>query len=308
MKSAWLLAVLVAQATNLVSAAAYDLEMRVRLFSKEIVFGDPLYMEVTIVNGGKSSVIAPPPLFSSYKTQLNIEKLPARLITYAGPEGDVGGEAAVRPNNFKNFLIGDSTAMEYRPGEPHKHYWFFLLPSMHDLEFKRPFWKHLEEDETLAVWLSYNVEYTGRSPRLALLSAVQHIRINKRPDEEIKSLEKWFEGQDHKGKGDAPEMGPDPGDFRIFSSARNRKQTREFAEAVKIGELADLLQFTLLLQDVFHAAPEAKPAAEARFMAKLRAQPDIKRQALARQLFADTHNGLSRAAYEAIKVIAEVDW
>ena len=39
----------------------------------------------------------------------------------------------------------------------------------------------------------------------------------------------------------------------------------------------------------------------------LRAQPDIKRQAIARQLLSDTHNGLSDSTYKEIKIVAEAE-
>jgi hypothetical protein len=288
-------------ATLVVSATAchaYDLEIEMRLLSNEIVFGDPLFMEVTVTNRSKEAIFAPRPWIDALEIELNLLDTYERLATTA-PDNDAGrGAWTIDKSKVKEIRRGVAR-IRFDPGEAMKFYWFVFLPSTH--QFDLPFWKHYRDNHKFAVWLSYPVEFfDNRTEQMVILrSRQQELTITERDERELKAILRAYD--DLAPRTERAEGGPGSANLGFPLHIYTRKETRDLARIVKSGELADILQFTLLRQDVYHAAADAKAAAEARLIDKLRAQPDIKRQALARELATQTHEGLSEAALKSIR-------
>ncbi len=232
---------------------ASDLELTIRAHSARVQFGDPLYIEVTIVNRGKETVTAPlPHPDDSFGFRIHDPKTELQIR-----QGGTGG------------FVGTEKPVEYLPGKAVKHYWRLLLPGAY--QFDHVFWKPVRAGQTVRVWGVF-----GLRPGLALTSNSLDIVVENRDVDEMQALEHWattdFDGF---------EKGPSPADLGLyFKSALTRSQTDEFASKLMPGDFQDLLLMTIQFKDIYAAPVESRAARDRGLVEWLKKQPDIKRQEL----------------------------
>ena len=234
------------------SAAASDLELRVRTHASEIVFGDPIYVEVTIVNRGKETVIGPHPApdlstldFFAYDPRTRL-----RLSI-----ADTGGAAGGQP-------------VKYEPGVPIRSYWMLFVPDLR--QTTHPFWMRIRDGQTIRLYALY---YLGGG--LSLQSNTQELNLKLRDDEELRFLQRWAWAD----SGD-PDKGPLAVHLGLQLRAFTPRQTLRIANSLQEGEIKDMLELTLKLQALYLGPPELLDSGTRHLVDWLSKQPDIKRQVL----------------------------
>lgn len=235
---------------------ASELEVSIRPHRQQIVFGDPLYVEVTIVNRGLGLAAAP-------NAHPDVNTFTFRAVD---PSSDL--ETRIYGSGGGGF--GGAGTHVYHPGRPVRHYWYFLSPDI--IKYERPFWKPLQGGASLLVGGVYNLR-----PGLSLSSNVINITLSERNQRESEALRKWMPT----GKIDVFEPGPNGASFGLqFLAPLIRDQVLEAAVVFKDGEIADLLQLTLWMQTLYRLPDEARATENERLVEWLQKQVDIKRQAL----------------------------
>jgi len=243
--------------------SASDLELKVRPHAREVVFGDPLYFEVTIINRGGGVVTAPPPSLDlrTFDFRIHDHETELEMTSLIG-----GG-----------FSGGDD--VKYEPGQPKKHYWTVFMPTLGRID--HPFWKPVRDGRQLFA----SGKYPLRSG-FSVSSNGEQVYVASRDDEELRVLKHWstIKVTDYE---DVPHVAS----FGLRVKALNRRQTLELASKIKTREIADLLQLTIQLQNLHHAAPDSREPGNRALVEWLKAQPEIKRQALSAEVrsLAESH-------------------
>jgi hypothetical protein len=259
-------------------ADAFDLEMTIRAQLRQFTFGDPLYIEVTIVNRGQTTVTGPPPStylstfgFRVYNSTSHLE------FRHLGGGGFVGGGPPV----------------EFEPDIPVIYYHRLYLPGLPLRD--HPFWKSVQGERPLDI---YAVYYLTRE--VALVSNTLDIVVQERDEREMRVLEKWALA-DVKTSG----KGPTPNDFGIqFYRPLDRAQTADIASQIS-GELQNLLHLTLRFQDLFALRPQTNERIDRELVKWLERQPDIKRQFLIKEARGRAEAYNLRSTMQAIQRLAD---
>ncbi|MEX2173760.1 MAG: hypothetical protein WD872_05315 [Pirellulaceae bacterium] len=236
-------------------ANAAGLEMTIRGHANEVVFGDPLYVEVTIVNRGDA--VATARCLSHY------------LGTFRYEIYDVDRQLIFRPPGGGG--LGGCDPVTYEPGKPVIHYWNTFVPGL--LWLNHPFWQpNRTERQAYLISAVYTLDKSGQELRSKWID----LAVEPRPDDELRHLDRWT-WADPRGFQNVPL----PSSFGLhLRGVQNPRQTRQFASQIQPGEIADLLTLTLKLQDLYAAPPEMRDVGTRDLVQWLKEQPDIKRQAL----------------------------
>jgi len=233
-------------------ADACDLEISIRTHAQELVFGDPLYVEVTIVNRGKEVMSAPRPIPQVNTFALKFHDPETDMVI-----GDGGGGGC--------YGLGKPLRLE--PGKPVKSYWYFFVPPLY--RFNHPFWKRIRDGRGFWVYGVYKYR-----PRVAFISKSVHLYVEPRKESEIAALVYWT-----KADLNGHVRGPTPADFGIpFRSGLNREQAHELAFNVTSGELGDLFHLSAEFRDLYEVPPDSRRAANRKLIERLRKQPAVRRQ------------------------------
>jgi hypothetical protein len=262
---------------------ADEWELKIRPHATRVVFGDPLYVEATLTNRGKEPALAPAFSLDTANVGFRVRNPETRLEF-----GAAGGDGAY-------FNAGAGGPGKHEPGETVKRVWPVFLPNA--FWFDHPFWKEgrAGKEVEVDIWAVFGV-----APGLVLRSERLSVTILPRPDDEMKAIEFWAKA---KGVFDSDTV-IWPSDFGINVGVLCKKDTRELANAVKTGTLAELLQRTLLLQE-FCDPPEKREARSAELVEWVRKQPDIMRQSLANAVPSIVNDCLSESATIALNRIAD---
>jgi hypothetical protein len=266
------------------SASGADVEVAIHPHVRQVVFGDPLYVEVTILNRGATAITrpAPHPDLSTFAFRVSD---PTDGLDLDFTQVRVGGEPPV------------AKEVRFEPGIPVKYYWYLFLPDVQ--HFDDPFWAPVRKGRELFVSGVY-----GDGSRKFGWGDAKYVRVVPRDDEEIRTLERW------KGAGrqasDHRYQGPGPSDFGLqFLGKLNRQQTAEIAAGIKTGELADLLRLTVRMQDIYAATAGGRETLNRDLAKWVSNQPDVMREALANKLQSlATAHGLSSTA-RALQTLAD---
>jgi hypothetical protein len=265
--------------TLVVSAyvSAADLNVRLSAHSNQLIVGDPLYVELAIVNSSKKDVSALPPVFE--------------FGTYAIKVYDPDRDLETSLHGSGGGLIGGLSDVCYEPGKPARYYFTVFLPRLDRLN--HPFWKSFSRRLEIR---SYYWPGNG----ICISSSPVDIRVDERRKREMRALEQWAMADvEVSGKG------PSPGDLGLyFKRPLDRHQLLQVASQVQWpGELAELLDLTLQLQSLY-AAPEAERDMKNRALVDwLKRQPEIKRNALTRTLKSLTQSYNMQSTVEALQTI-----
>lgn len=261
--------------------AACDLQITVRPHRKDVVFGDPLYVEVTIVNRAKEPVSSLRPCLDFNTFWFTVSSLD-RELSYSTAHDRGGG------------LMGGLEPIVFEPGKERRYYFCLFLPIFH--RFNHPFWKPYRQGGHVVI----SGVYPLRS-RVTLLTSGFTITVDARDEDKIAALQYWHKRE---GKREDYKKGPTPADFHLPVHIANRKELEEFAVHTSLqGELRDLVDLSLRFRDLYELPPESREAGNRKLVAWLRKQPDVKRQVLARELrsLAEAYNMRSTAgALEAL--------
>jgi len=261
-------------------ASASDLELTIRAHSESIVFGDPLYLETSIVNRGKDTVQAYGPSDITGSFEIRARDSANRRL-----------EINCFPKRGSPGLAEDPSPIPYLPGVARKARWEGFLPYANEL--KQPFWNEIHNREWVQIW---GIVWIERN--LALKSNVLTIRVIPRKADEIAVLKRWSPLNQA-----TPDTNIWPSDVGVdLYGVHRRDTTAEVASQVKSGELAGLLQLTLRLQKLYHEA-DTREAESAALVDWIRKQPDIKRQILAKHI-SGTYQAIVTA--DAISALTEI--
>jgi len=269
-------AVILFAAMHLRPAEGSDLEVQLQIHPIKIQYGDPVYIEVTITNTGKENVVARKPdlLFGTF------------YFRFYDPETHTSTTSG------QGFgLVGGLGSVTYEPGKPIRHYWIVFAPHLHQLD--HAFWKPTRASRTMIVSGEYALSKT-----LLLKSDLNAVRIVARDEAELRHLEKWTREKSGFYEGPSPtSIGID------FEHRMNRQQTLEILAPLRPSELADLLQLSIRMQEIYEAPPDARATNNKLLVEWLQEQPRIKRLALVKEVrgLADSYKLLStKAALEAV--------
>jgi hypothetical protein len=234
---------------------ASDLELAIRPHAGQVVFGDPIYIEVLITNRGNDAVVAPAPHPEMNTIGFKVYDPDTDLEISSGALG--GG------------FVGAASPVRYEPGKSISHYWAVFLPAL--TRINNPFWSPVQLGKSLQISAVY-----GLRPGLAITSNREEVYVEARDATEMRSLERWanlpIEDCD---------KGPHVSGFGLKVHAVNRQQTAELASQIKPGEIADLLHLTIQMQELYKLPAEERDPYNRSLIAWLQKQPNIKRQALA---------------------------
>jgi hypothetical protein len=233
---------------------ASDLTLSIRMHSTRVVFGDPLYIEVKIINAGSAAVSAPAPSpdhgrfgFRIYDPETGLE---------------------IRREGLRGY-VSEPESVTYEPGKPVKYYFSLFLPNLQ--EWRHPFWEHVSRGQWIIVSAYYRI---GKN--LVLESDRVSIGADKRDENESRVLAHWATKEV-----EGIVKGPLPSDFGLqFLRPLSRAQTAEIARDIPSGEIHDLLLVVLQMQDIYATPPDSRDAKNRGLIEWIRRQPDIKRRAL----------------------------
>ncbi len=235
---------------------AFDVEVSLRAHSRSVSVGDPVYIEVRFVNTGEKAITAPQPHLDLNTFQFRLLNPKTYIFTYSVSGG--GG------------FIGDPGTVTYQPNQPKTHYWYIFLPVT--AQRTQAFWMPYRRGGMLTIFGGYRI---GRNLTLSSMNVLD-VGILRRPAQEMQALEHWVNL-------DVEDSVPGPivDDYGLRVLRRlSRQRLAEFASQVRTGEIADLLQLTLQMQDLYAEKDEDRKAGNERLIEWLKKQPDIKRQAL----------------------------
>jgi hypothetical protein len=242
---------------------ASDLEIAIRTHATEITFGDPLYVEVTIVNRGEEIISALPPSTAFDYLRFEIWDTERNLVLRIGEGG--GG------------LVGGVTPVQYQPGKPVKRYMACLIPSLERID--RSFWS--ANRGHLLIHAVYRI--SGKrfgDTKVELRSPGCDLVVHSRDPAETRFLERWAWAEDFRRM----TKGPNAGDLGLPQlDAVNPEQTARVASGLQPGEIADLLDLTIRMQNLYHGPPVVPAESNRELVEWLSKMPDIKRQALAKE-------------------------
>ncbi len=260
-------------------ADACDLEITVRAHARSVIFGDPLYIEVKIVNRGASVVSAVPEYYHGDRFAFRIRDPQTGLQIVRH------GHGTPAPNQFQ-------------PGEIVTFYQYVFLPGLHDPN-RNDFWKSIRNGQSIQLWGSYPL-----SPKMAVSSDGQDITVNARADEELRTLQRWAWAEiERSGKG------PVPSDFGLhLLRPLDHTQTLQLASQIQPGEIADLLFVTMRLQELYATPPESRAAGDKTLVEWLRNQPDIKREALIKETRNLTESYNMPTTMKALQTLLDNTW
>ncbi len=241
--------------SNLTRAA--DLEVSIRPHVRRIFFGDPLYVQVSIVNRSERVVTGPTPrldgtnfVFYVYDPNKDSPDSPVPQVAVGGP-------------------VSVAKTVQFEPGKPMHFNCYLFLPDL--LGFDEPFYKPFRRGENVGVQGQYRY-----GPVQVASSRAETVRIDGRDQDEMCLLERWAKAEP---LGDG--KGPGPRDFGMqFQGPLSRQQVSELADRIKTGELADLLRLTIQLQDLYAAPPESREAGHRSLDEWLSKHPDVMRETL----------------------------
>jgi hypothetical protein len=242
---------------------ASELELVVRTHAPEIAFGDPLYIEMTIVNRGEEVVSALPPIPEFGYLRFEIWDTERNMVLRIGERG--GG------------FVGGASPVQYQPGRPLRRYMACVIPSLERLD--RSFWTANRGHLLIhAVYRISGERFTDT--KVELRSPGCDLVVHPRNPAEMRFLERWAWAEDFRRM----LKGPTVGDLGLPQlDAVNPEQTARVASGLQPGEIADLLDLTIRMQNLYHG-PQVVPAASNRELIEwLSKMPDIKRQVLAKK-------------------------
>jgi len=259
-----------------------DLELTMRVHSDRIVFGDPLYVEVAVVNRGEHPVSLPPPdlVFGTLSFLVS----------------DVTGSFSCR-TPVGSGVVGLLGVRLLKPRQRLTLYCSFAMPKFED--FDEPlFWKPLQRGGSVVVraeympwfWQALREEAGAVRPEedgtkrqvnhwKLFLSAGQYVRLEPRPQSELRVMRAWKKKRFPREAYRQPRglilsgwpLGPE-----LPGAIPNRFGLENFARQAKLsGELGDWLQVHRLLQDVYSAEPAAREEANRRLVEWLTKEPDF---------------------------------
>jgi hypothetical protein len=241
--------------------AAGDFELTLRHHSNYLTFGDPLYVESVLVNGGDEAVWAPRPNTDLNTFHFEFQDAKFELITrtYGGALG------IVKP-------------VLYEPGKRVTSYWQVYLPRQSQSESH--FWSLVRRQQTVYVAAGFTKVEGKASAGVLVRSGWEEVRLEPRKAEELRILNQF-----HDDKSEYKENLPIPKHFGLPWNLDSHEKTMTAAKEMPDGEIADLLDLTLQLQEL-HASPDdAREAGNRALVDWLKKQPDIKRQYLTQQVW-----------------------
>jgi hypothetical protein len=231
--------------------SACDLQITIRPHAGEVVFGDPIYIEVTIANPGAESVDALPRLFWGQ------DRL---AFTVHDTKNDV---------QMVRHGVRSSVPTHFEPAQSVTFYEYLFVPKLRAAD--REFWRSIRAAERVEIFAVYALR-----PGVVLVSNRLSVPLRQRDEEEMRLLQEW-------AMPDKPwSRGPTPTDFGIdFQRSIGREATAEIGAQIG-GELGSMLRFCARLQEIYSLPMAARDAKNRELIAWLRKQPDVKRQALTR--------------------------
>ncbi len=248
-----MLCILALSPSNIANAS--DLEISIRPHVRRIVFGDPLYVEVTFLNRGDMILTGPLPRpdTNAFVFRVRDPNTDSPAILQAG----IGEH------------VETAKTVQFEPGKPVKFYWYLFIPDLQG--FDDPAWHALRRGQQITIAGQYRV-----GPVSVAHSRAEYVYVDARDNAEMRALERWTKTEP---MGDS--KAPGPGDFGMqFQGPLSRQQTSELAERIKSGELADLLRLTIRLQDLYAAPAESREAGFRSLDEWLSRHPDVMRETL----------------------------
>jgi hypothetical protein len=266
------------------AARSADIDLSLLPQSKRIVYGDPLYLELTLINRTEADVVLPTPSAASGSIVLRLFAIDVKGLDESDSRRvvpGIGGSAA----GVKTITL--------EPGKPAYFYFYVLLPEFAEAEDK--FWTALRKGGSLRIALEYRDGETGLGR-----TQLESFSLTPRDADELRALERSARpGKKPAGKG------PNPGDFGLESfAALDKNETAALADAVQTGELADLMRLTFRLQELYELPDEARGPGNQTLARWLSLQPDIMSATLRQQVrrVAKAHGMQSTvAAMDALK-------
>lgn len=258
------------------TACASELEMVVRVHSRQIVFGDPLYIELSINNRSTDTISAPVPnpVLPGFEFAVYDDQTELHFHTSVG-KGFGGGQ------------------QKYFPNVTVKSYHAVYLPHLvyHDHRFWTPF----GEGRSMRV-----IGQLSLRKGLYLFSNAADVYVSARDKDQLRALLHWS-----RVKVTDYENVPHIRAFGLQVNAVNAAQTLDLASKIGEGEICDVLQLTLKLQQLQSLPPDQREPRNRDLVQWLQKQPDIKRQCLARETRAIAAGHDMDSTAEAVKMLCE---
>jgi hypothetical protein len=264
---------------------AKNLTVSIRPHADIVVFGDPLFFEITVVNRGTEPLRAPEP----------------ELLEFIVTERESGLQLPSPGGNWPTGLR-EIPIVSYAPNKPVTLLGRIGLPdnikyvpkNIDDLG--HPFWRRVIGGAELGLRCVFHF---GIGPGPQIVSNEALISIKPRPQKEIDGLQELAEYEKSMGASILP------GHFGFIGldGLRTRGQTGLLAARIKSGELAGILTLTRLMEKLKNDDDIDRVAISQQVLDWVAAQPDIKRQWMATRLLS-YQTILSRTAVDTLRAIA----
>jgi hypothetical protein len=265
---------------------AKDLVVTIRPHAEILIFGDPLFVEITVVNRGTESLRAPAP----------------GLLEFIATERESGLQFACPGGGWPPGL-GEIPIVSYAPNQAMKVIQGIGLPgnikyvpkTIDDLG--HPFWRRLVGGGELGFRCIFHFPVGSG---LEVVSNDALISIKPRPQKEIAALQEFAEYD----KSIGATILPRNFGFIGLDGLRTRAQTGLLAARIKSGELAGILTLTRLMEKLKNDDID-REAVSQEVLDWIAAQPNIKRQWMAQTASHPTYQQiLSPSVLEKLRAIA----
>jgi hypothetical protein len=233
-------------------SAAIDLEVGLQGHRRIVDVGDPIFLKVTVSNRAKEP----------FKRSIFYIDGDTFSFNHTNP---ANGLSISRPN-----MLGQFSPSQLDPGETKHFYTWMFVPPLHNLS--DPFWGPLKDGGELDLGGIYLITKS----RLQQPSNAVELILEQRDAAELASLRKW-----HYKEAPFVMRRPNVRDFGLsLRGYLGPREVKEMMKDVAPGEIHDLLELTLKLQELHEMADDDRDAANAGLVTWLEKQVDIKRQCL----------------------------
>lgn len=239
-------------------AIGCDLELDLRAHSEILVFGDPLYVEVTLRDRSDDPFASP--VFLVPQPQAWSRRL---SLVFSFPRG----------GNFEFCETHRLAAADWdgpvvvEPGRSIRYYCRLMVPPF-------PRWSDAFWREAGVVFLTTVYQVSGsRDSAAVITSAPWGVSIERRQEAELAALALWHA---RKSGGEVPRPGPTPADFGLPLYAVDLNDLTQFVHRTKLsGELREVVGVSLRLRELFESPSNARDERNARLLDCLRTEPDF---------------------------------
>ena len=232
-------------------ALGCDLELSLVVHTRDIVFGDPLYVEVTLTNRGREPFEAPGSPFVSLRRNIWSGGILFNVWTYGSSDGR--HESGMLRETWHIQAIDREGPEVLEPGRSARCLCSLTIPPVS--QWGQRFW--WQAPQARSVWLEAAYQLPGLADSTVLItSEAVSLGLHPRSEAEIAAVALWHQSGT---RGAVPLPGPTPVDLGLPLPVGDREELAKRARRAPLsGELGHMIELSLRLRELFELRPQAR--------------------------------------------------